>query len=79
MECLGFYEATGPYVEKPKLTTEAGDNFNAGFVLGLMLNLNPTEALLTGMATSGYYVRNAESPSFKQLIQFIEDWAIDKI
>jgi len=74
-----FYEATGPYVEKPKLTTGAGDNFNAGFVLGLMLNLNPTEALLTGMATSGYYVRNAESPSFKQLIQFIEDWAIDKI
>ncbi len=74
-----FYEASGPYVEKPKLTTGAGDNFNAGFVLGLMLDLNPVEALLTGMATSGYYVRNAESPKFNQLIEFIENWAVGKI
>ncbi len=69
-----FYEALGPYVAKPKLTTGAGDNFNAGFVLGLMLNLSPEESLITGMGTSGYYVRNAESPTFEQLIDFIEEW-----
>ncbi|MFH1694072.1 MAG: PfkB family carbohydrate kinase [Bacillota bacterium] len=74
-----FYEALGPYVSKPKLTTGAGDNFNAGFVLGLMLDLEPEEALLTGMATSGYYVRHAESPTFDQLVEFIGDWATDKI
>lgn len=74
-----FYEALGPYVSKPKLTTGAGDNFNAGFVLGLMLGLEPEEALLTGMSTSGYYVRNAESPTFNQLIEFIEDWVNDNI
>ncbi len=70
-----FYEELGPYVSKPKLTTGAGDNFNAGFVLGLMLGLEPNEALLTGMGTSGYYVRNAESPKFDELIDFIEEWA----
>jgi sugar/nucleoside kinase (ribokinase family) len=69
-----FYEETGPYVEKPKLTTGAGDNFNAGFMLGLLLGLKPDQALLTGMSTSGYYVRNAKSPEFKELIEFIGDW-----
>ncbi len=69
-----FYEALGPYVSKPKLTTGAGDNFNAGFVLGLMLDLSAEESLMTGMGTSGYYVRNAESPTFEQLIDFIEEW-----
>ena len=69
-----FFEETGPYVEKPKLTTGAGDNFNAGFMLGLLLDLKPDQALLTGMSTSGYYVRNARSPEFNELIEFIGDW-----
>jgi hypothetical protein len=74
-----FYEAMGPYISKPKLTTGAGDNFNAGFMLGLMLNLEPEEALLTGMATSGFYVRKAKSPTFAELIEFLKEWAEDKI
>ncbi|MDD3712284.1 MAG: hypothetical protein PHZ28_02175 [Candidatus Izemoplasmatales bacterium] len=69
-----FYEELGPYVEKPKLTTGAGDNFNAGFMLGMLLDLKPDQALLTGMSTSGYYVRNAKSPEFNELIEFIGDW-----
>jgi sugar/nucleoside kinase (ribokinase family) len=69
-----FYEELGPYISKPKLTTGAGDNFNAGFVLGLLLGLDPEEALLTGMATSGFYVRNAKSPRYQELIDFIEEW-----
>ncbi|MDY0138182.1 MAG: hypothetical protein RBR50_00600 [Candidatus Izemoplasmatales bacterium] len=69
-----FYEETGPYVEKPKLTTGAGDNFNAGFMLGMLLGLKPDLALLTGMSTSGFYVRNARSPKFDELITFIGDW-----
>ncbi len=72
----GIYaEAMGPFCAKPKLTTGAGDNFNAGYVLGLLLGLDPEEALLTGMATSGYYVRNATSPDFRELTAFIEAWA----
>ncbi|MGE4572710.1 MAG: carbohydrate kinase family protein, partial [Candidatus Izemoplasmatales bacterium] len=59
--------------------TGAGDNFNAGFVLGLLLGLEPDEALLTGMSTSGYYVRNADSPTFADLNKFITDWANNKI
>ncbi|QWC00574.1 hypothetical protein KHQ88_03105 [Mycoplasmatota bacterium] len=69
-----YYEESGPYIAEPKLTTGAGDNFNAGFVTGLLLGLKPNEALLTGMSTSGYYVRNADSPNFNELIKFIDDW-----
>jgi len=74
-----FYEELGPYVKKPKLSTGAGDNFNAGFVLGLLLELNPDEALLLGMSTSGFYVRNARSPKFNELIEFLGDWTNDLI
>ncbi|MDD3478690.1 MAG: hypothetical protein PHP32_07420 [Candidatus Izemoplasmatales bacterium] len=74
-----YYEEHGPYVKKPKLTTGAGDNFNAGYVLGHLLGLTPDECLLTGMGTSGFYVRNAHSPSFPELIQFLDEWGHDLV
>ncbi len=69
-----FYSEKGPYIATPKLTTGAGDNFNAGYALGMLYNLTPDQSLLTGMSTSGFYVRNAKSPNFKELVDFIELW-----
>jgi hypothetical protein len=74
-----YQEAKGPFCANPKLTTGAGDNFNAGFVLGLLLGLDPLNALQIGMATSGYYVRHAASPTTMELVQFIRDWANEKL
>lgn len=62
----------GPFVAKPKLSTGAGDNFNAGFCLGLLAGLPIEECLCTGVGTSGYYVRNAHSPSLTQLAEFCD-------
>lgn len=62
----------GPYTPNPKITTGAGDNFNAGFCNGLLRGLKPKEALITGVFTSGYYVRNAKSPTKRELIAFIK-------
>ncbi|MBI9010124.1 MAG: hypothetical protein JEZ05_08830 [Tenericutes bacterium] len=70
-----FYMEEGPYIAKPKLSTGAGDNFNAGFMLGLLLGLEPDKALFTGMSTSGFYVRNARSPNFEELYTFMKEWA----
>jgi len=64
----------GPYTPTPKLTTGAGDNFNAGAALGLCLNLPLPEVLWLGKATSGYYVRHGESPTLSQLASFLESW-----
>lgn len=74
-----FYHKTGPYCAKPKLTTGAGDNFNAGFVLGMTLGLEPQEALLLGMASSGFYVRQSRSGSFGELKTFLGQWAKNEI
>ncbi|MCL2187409.1 MAG: PfkB family carbohydrate kinase [Defluviitaleaceae bacterium] len=74
-----YFNVSGPYCAKPVLTTGAGDNFNAGFCLGLSLGLEPLQALLLGVSTSGFYVRNAHSPTFDQVIAFIGDWADGKV
>jgi sugar/nucleoside kinase (ribokinase family) len=62
---------SGPFVQQPKISTGAGDHFNAGFCLGQVLGFDLHESLCAGVATSGYYVRNAISPSGKQLAEFI--------
>jgi hypothetical protein len=69
-----YYYIDGPYCAKPKLTTGAGDNFNAGFLMGLLLRFDPEECLTLGVATSGYYVRNAHSADKKQMISFLKSW-----
>jgi sugar/nucleoside kinase (ribokinase family) len=61
----------GPFVQEPKISTGAGDHFNAGFCLGRVLGLDLEESLCVGVSTSGYYVRTAESPSAHQLSEFI--------
>ncbi|MDR3091121.1 MAG: carbohydrate kinase family protein [Clostridiales bacterium] len=71
----GFFRVAGPFCEKPALTTGAGDNFNAGFCIGLSIGLSPREALVLGVGTSGFYVRNAKSPSSAELAGFLEKWA----
>ena len=64
----------GPYISKPKITTGAGDHFNAGFCLGKLLGFDSTLSVLTGVATSGYYVRTATSPSIAQLAESLRKW-----
>jgi hypothetical protein len=63
----------GPFVQQPKISTGAGDHFNAGFCLGRVAGLTLEESLCTGVGTSGYYVRNAESPTGRQLADFIAE------
>jgi hypothetical protein len=69
----------GPYTPKPKLSTGAGDNFNAGFCSGVLQGVDLESCLIMGVATSGYYVRNAASPNPKQLISFLRKWASDQL
>jgi len=74
-----FFSMHGQYCENPKLTTGAGDNFNAGFCLGMALKLGAWESVVLGIASSGYYVRNAESPTLDKVIAFIEQWAAGQL
>lgn len=64
----------GPFIAKPVITTGAGDHFNAGFCLGLMLGMSPTLALNLGVSTSGHYVRTGSSPTVSDLANLLSDW-----
>jgi sugar/nucleoside kinase (ribokinase family) len=63
----------GPFVKVPRISTGAGDHFNAGFALGQVLGLSLEESLCCGVGTSGYYVRSGISPSAAQLAEFVEN------
>lgn len=64
----------GPVVASPKITTGAGDHFNAGFCLGQLLGFNTAESLLAGVTTSGHYVRTAQSPTPDDLASMWRQW-----
>jgi sugar/nucleoside kinase (ribokinase family) len=64
----------GPFTEKPLITTGAGDHFNAGFCLGKLLGFDPSQSLLCGVATSGFYVRTAKSPGLLDLAHLMRNW-----
>jgi sugar/nucleoside kinase (ribokinase family) len=66
----------GPFTPKPKITTGAGDHFNSGFCLGKLLGLSTELSLLTGVTTSGHYVRTGESPSMTQLGIMLASWPV---
>jgi len=68
----GTAAVEGPWTPKPKISTGAGDHFNAGFCFGLLIGATLAEACQIGVGTSGYYVRNAASPTRPQLAEFLE-------
>jgi sugar/nucleoside kinase (ribokinase family) len=71
----GSWWIDGPYTKKPKLTTGAGDNFNAGFCNGWLSGLTPQECLCSGVCTSGFYVRNCRSPKRSEVVEFMAKWS----
>lgn len=68
----GRAEAEGFYTPKPLISVGGGDHFNAGLAWALLCGLSWHEALLTGSAVSGYFVRNGISPTPTDLISFLE-------
>lgn len=66
--------AQGPCVPVPLITTGAGDHFNAGFCLGKLLGLENRMCVLTGVASSGFYVATAKSPTVPELVKMLRNW-----
>lgn len=64
----------GPFTPKPLITTGAGDHFNAGFCFGKLLGFDNAKAVLTGVSTSGFYVRTAKSPTVADLVGLQQNW-----
>lgn len=71
----GSFLVDGPYTPEPKLSTGAGDIFNAGFYAGYIAGLSLDECLITGVSNSGYYVRNEKPADRQALISFMKNWS----
>jgi len=67
-----FCEVSSFFVNKPKISTGGGDNFNAGFCYAQMLECNLHDSLLIANGVAGYYIREAVSPTVEQLIMFLQ-------
>ncbi|MEX0331580.1 MAG: PfkB family carbohydrate kinase [Puniceicoccaceae bacterium] len=70
----GSWWVEGPFCKNPKISTGAGDHFNAGFSAAEVLGLSPESCLAVAVATSGQYVRTGRSPSLSETARFIESW-----
>ncbi len=76
-DATGAAAAPGPFTPTPKITTGAGDHFNAGFCIGRLLGCDLSESLRIGVATSGFYVRRAKSPGIEDLKRFLaKGWEV---
>ena len=71
-DVTGATHVAGPFTAKPKITTGAGDHFNAGFCIGRLLGYDLPASLQMGVATSGFYVRQAKSPRLEDLKKFLQ-------
>jgi len=71
----GSWWSPGPYCDNPKITTGAGDHFNAGFCSARLSGFSPTASLALATCTSGHYVRTAQSPSTSQVVELLKQSA----
>ena len=69
----GIFSCESFFVENPKISTGAGDNFNAGFCVGQLLELDPAHSLVLANAVSSLYVTNGVSPQLSDVIFFLEN------
>lgn len=67
-------ELKGRLVPQPKVLTGGGDNLNAGYCLGVMKGLSIQHCMLLGMATSGAYIQNGESPDLASIVEYLDTW-----
>lgn len=56
----------------PVISTGGGDNFNAGFALGLLYGLECADCVDLAHSVSGFYVSHGHSPSREELFHWLE-------
>ncbi|HEY5749831.1 MAG TPA: hypothetical protein VIU12_27380 [Chryseolinea sp.] len=67
-------ELLGRLVTQPKVLTGGGDNLNAGYCLGQLCGFSIEHCMLLGMASSGAYIENGESPDLAAIERYIRIW-----
>ncbi len=61
------------FTTEPVISTGAGDNFNAGFCTGQLLQLDLKSSVIMANAVSGCYVRKGISPELPDVVKFLKN------
>jgi hypothetical protein len=61
------------FIDRPVISTGAGDNFNAGFCVAQLLQADLESSIIFANAVSGYYVKTGISPQLTDVIKFLEE------
>ncbi|MEO6719906.1 MAG: PfkB family carbohydrate kinase [Ferruginibacter sp.] len=72
----GLFACNSFFVADPKISTGAGDNFNAGFCAAQLLNASAALSIVFANAVSALYVRNGISPQLNDVAGFLENQLI---
>ncbi len=66
----GTYINEPTLITDPKISTGAGDNFNAGYCLAVLLGLDAEAALMMANSTSNIYMNTGKSPGITELAAY---------
>ena len=66
-----FNKRKTSFIKEPMISSGSGDNFNAGFCVGKLLNFETGMSLALGHATSSLYMQSANSPTVAELLPFL--------
>jgi len=60
------------FIKDPRISTGAGDNFNAGFAAAQLLKLDPGQSLLFANIVAALYIKTGITPELSDLVDFLE-------
>lgn len=65
---LGITSRPSEFVEHPKISTGAGDNFNAALCFGTVMGLADEERVIFANRYASFYVSNGYSPTLEEIL-----------
>jgi hypothetical protein len=72
-DASGAQMLPSPRCFRPVLKTGAGDHFNAGYIVGQLLGLEPQKCLPLAIASPSLYLRSGSSPTLDELKSVFTD------
>ena len=71
-----IYQADTVLVDKPMISTGAGDNFNAGFCIGELVDLETEQSLMLANLLAACYMKNGSSPDLNSIYSFVNEMPV---
>jgi hypothetical protein len=68
---VGLHKRKSFFIKEPAISCGSGDNFNAGFCIGRLMDLDTGTSLVLGHATSSLYMQSARSPTLTEVLDFM--------